>query len=119
MSNSLKSPYVETILKYCDLAILLKIMTNLDYSNRKTNKFELAESDTIHYLKKTIQDHKNLSDRDLVKIQLHMADDVGFLIIAAKSKLLFKNFTSAEYRNYELWNLEELIFSLPEKYNNS
>lgn len=111
MPISKSNPYVKCIVNYSDLEVLARAFDNLVFCSAE--KREQFENNTSSYLRETQENHEG---SDLVEIEFHMENDVPYLVRAAKADHLFRDFSPAEHRGLELWKLNDLVLSLPKKY---
>ena len=105
------NPYVKCIVNHSDLEVLARAFDDLIFCSAE--KREQIHNQTAAYLRET---HENHEGSDLVEVEFHMERDVFYMVRAAKVERLFVNFSPAEHRGLELWKLNDLVLSLPKKY---
>ena len=113
--------FTKLIVKYVDLQFIRNSILNLSLVPAEKRELELSRKSTINYINELIEKHKSSegdNDLHLIEIELHLSDDLSYIVrdiekIMKHEKQLSINSlfgcTNAEYRGYELWNLQELL----------
>ena len=76
-------------------------------------KIVVEDRKTAQYLSETAEQKEG---SELVTIELHMEDDLPYLLRAINNNSFNNGLVSAEIRHYETWLIQDLIKTLPEQY---
>lgn len=113
--------FTKLIVKYVDLQFIRNSILNLSLVPAEKRELELSRKSTINYINELIEKNKPSegdNDLHLIEIELHISDDLSYIVrdiekIMKHEKQLSINSlfgcNNAEYRGYELWNLQELL----------
>ncbi len=113
--------FTKLIVKYVDLQFIRNSILNLSLVPAEKRELELSRKSTINYINELIEKNKPSegdNDLHLIEIELHISEDLSYIVrdiekIMKHEKQLSINSlfgcNNAEYRGYELWNLQELL----------
>lgn len=106
-----KFPFVQVTVKYTDLFVLQNAFKHLSLNTME--KIVIEDRKTVQYLAKT---EKKNEGSELVTIELHIEDDIPYLLRAINNNSFNNGLVGAEIRHYETWFIQDLIKALPAQY---